>query len=218
LTARRLLSALVAHGLVGVLAPIGLLWLFLGIADEIPERGTLVRIDDAVARWLEAHGTEAGETVFFWISQLGSTLLAVLVVAAILWLAWHRERRDAIALAIVSSGGFLLGTALKMIFHRGRPETATEFITRQSWSFPSGHALNSVVSYGFLTMLVLERIPDGRTRVTVAAAAAILIGTIGFSRLYLGVHYLSDVLGGWIAGAAWLIVSVSAYRYTTQRL
>jgi membrane-associated phospholipid phosphatase len=201
-----------AHAIAGVLATMALLWLFATIADEIPEHGSLVRVDIAVARWLEAHGTESGETVFFWISYLGAPVLIASVVAAILWFARRRDWRTSAAIAITSGGGVLLSSLLKLVFHRGRPETATEFITRQTWSFPSGHAMNSMISYGFLAMLLLERTTDRRRRIAIVVVAAILIGAIGFSRLYLGVHYLSDVVGGWLAGAAWLLVCVSGYR------
>jgi undecaprenyl-diphosphatase len=204
---------LTAHLLAGALATIGLTWLFLAMAEEIPEQSTQVQVDQAIARWLEAHGTEPGETILSVVSSFGAPVLVALVVGTILYFAWRRDRLTAVALALTSGGGVLLSNVLKLVFHRGRPATAIEFITTPTWSFPSGHALNSVVSYGFLTMLLLERIHDRRNQVAVILAAVIIIIAVGFSRLYLGVHYLSDVTGGWIAGAAWLIVCASAYRF-----
>jgi membrane-associated phospholipid phosphatase len=205
------------HVLAGALATIGLTWLFLGIADEIPERSTMVQVDTLIAGWLEAHGTEPGETILSWVTDFGAPILVALVVAAVVYFAWRREWRTAIALALTSGGGVVLSNVLKTVFHRGRPATVVEFIPHPSWSFPSGHALNSVVSYGFLVVLLLERVHDTRKRVAVVLAAAVMIIAIGFSRLYLGVHYLSDVTGGWIAGAAWLLVCVSAYRLAPGR-
>jgi undecaprenyl-diphosphatase len=205
------------HLLVGGLATIGLTWLFLGIAEEIPERSRMVQVDTGIARWLEAHGTEPGETILSWVTTFGAPVLVALVVAAVLYFAWRREWRTAIALALTSSGGVVLSNVLKVVFHRGRPATVVEFIPHPSWSFPSGHALNSVVSYGFLTLLLLERIRDGRQRIAVVLAALVMIIAIGFSRLYLGVHYLSDVTGGWVAGVAWLLVCASAYRLAPGR-
>jgi undecaprenyl-diphosphatase len=206
------------HGVAGMVVTIGLVWLFLAIADEIPEHGTLPRADTAAARWLEAHGTEGGERIFFWVSYLGAPVLAASVAAAVLYFVWRRDWRRAIALAVTSAGGLAVSTVLKLTFHRGRPETATEFITRQSWSFPSGHAMSSMICYGFLTMLLLEEVREPRwRRRAIVAGAAILIGAIGFSRVYLGVHYLSDVVGGWLAGAAWLFVCVSGYRFVQTR-
>jgi membrane-associated phospholipid phosphatase len=205
---------LALHVLAGAVGIVGLTRLFLAIADEIPERSRLVQLDVVLGRWIEAHGTEPGEAILSGVTALGGPLLATVVIVAVLWFAWRREWRSAVALALTSSGGVALSNLLKIIFHRGRPATVVEFIPHPSWSFPSGHALNSVVSYGFLTILLLDRITDRRKRAAVVIAAAILILAIGFSRLYLGVHYLSDVTGGWIAGGAWLLVCVSAYRLT----
>jgi undecaprenyl-diphosphatase len=208
---------LALHVVAGTIGIVGLTWLFLAIADEIPEQSRLVQVDQMIGRWLEAHGTEPGEAILSAVTTLGAPLLYAVVIVAVLWFAWRREWRPAIALALTTAGGVALSNLLKVIFHRGRPATVVEFMPHPSWSFPSGHALNSVVSYGFLTMLLLDRITDHNKRVAVVLGAGIMIIVIGFSRLYLGVHYLSDVTGGWIAGAAWLLVCVSAYRLTPDR-
>ena len=205
------------HAIGGGLATIALTWLFLAIADEIPEHSALARTDILVQGWIQTHGTEFGEKVFFLVSYLGASVLATMVTAVLLWFAWHRNWNRAIAVMLTTSGGLMLSALLKMIFHRGRPETATEFITRKSWSFPSGHSMNSVIAYGFLTVLLLEHVTGHRRRIGIVMVAAILIGAIGFSRVYLGVHYMSDVAGGWIAGAAWLIICAIGYHFTQDR-
>lgn len=204
------------HAVGGGLATIALTWLFLAIADEIPEHSALARTDMFVQRWIEAHGTEWGEKIFLVVSYLGAPVLAAVVVGAVLWFAWRRDWYRTLALALTTIGGVILSDVLKMVFHRGRPETATEFITRQSWSFPSGHSMNSMIGYGFLTVLLLDHVTDRRRRSAIVICAAIVIGTIGFSRVYLGVHYMSDVAGGWIAGAAWLIACTIGYRFTKE--
>jgi len=205
------------HLVGGVAATALLLWLFLAIAEDIPEQGALIRVDQFVGHWLEAHGTEAGETILFWISYLGAPVLVTCVVAAILYFLWEGERRDAFAVAVTCGGGVVVSNILKMIFRRGRPETATEFITRHTWSFPSGHSMNSVIGYGFLAILLLDRVSAHRPRMAIVVATVLLIAAIGFSRLYIGVHYLSDVAGGFIAGAAWLTVCVTGYRFEQRR-
>lgn len=207
-----------AHALGGIVATVALTWLFLAVADEIPEQSMLVRVDTGVARWIEAHGTELGETIFSWVSYLGSPVLVAAVVAALAYFAWRRDWTRVLAVVLTSGGGVIVSHVLKMVFHRGRPETASEFITGQSWSFPSGHAMNSMIGYGFLTLLLLEHVQSPRRRRAALVAVAILIGAVGFSRVYLGVHYLSDVGGGWIAGAAWLIVCASGYHFARRRL
>jgi undecaprenyl-diphosphatase len=195
-----------------------LLWGFFAIVDEIPERGSMVRLDVAVARWLETHGTEWGESIFSRVSWLGAPALTVIIVAAVVAFAWRREWLPAGALALASIGGSVLDNVLKPLFHRGRPETAWEFVSHPSWSFPSGHAMNSIVGFGFLAMLLLERQPRRPIRIAILTAAVLLIAVIGFSRLYLGVHYLSDVVGGYLAGAVWLLVCIAGYRVDRARL
>jgi undecaprenyl-diphosphatase len=134
----------------------------------------------------------------------------------VLFLAARREWLRAAALAIAGLGGTLLNNVLKLIFHRGRPEFATEFITHQSWSFPSGHAMNSLVGYGFLAYLLLESTTDRRARIAILVATTIVVGLVGFSRLYLGVHYPSDVIAGFLAGGIWLLVCITGYRFAKQ--
>jgi len=211
-------SYLALHLLGGLAATALLLWLFLAIAEDIPEHGTLIRVDFAVTRWFEAHSTEWGEQIFVWLSYLGAPALVACVVATIGYLLWKRDRRDALALAVTCGGGVIASNILKLVFRRGRPETATEFVTRHTWSFPSGHSMNSIIGYGFLTILLLDRVTQPHRRMAIIVAAALLIGGIGFSRLYLGVHYLSDVGGGFIAGAAWLTVCVTGFRFAQRRV
>ncbi|HET9010791.1 MAG TPA: phosphatase PAP2 family protein [Gemmatimonadaceae bacterium] len=209
---------LAAHVAGGTLAVVVLTWIFLFIADEIPEPSALVGVDRFVSAWMESHGTEPGERILHAVSYLGAPGLFAIVVVVVAWLSWRRDWLAASALVATTASGMFLDSVLKFVFHRGRPETAIEFIRRASWSFPSGHAMNSMIGYGFLTVLLLEHVRDARRRAAIVIAAALLIGVIGFSRLYLGVHYLSDVTGGWLAGGAWLIVCASGYRFARARL
>lgn len=206
------------HSALGVLACIIMVWAFAYIADEIPEQSVLVRVDDSVIAWLQRHGTEAGEAIFHAVSWLGAPVIAACVIIATLTFAFRGDWLRAIALALATLGGTALNNLLKAIFHRGRPEFANEFIVHQSWSFPSGHAMGSMVCYGFLAYLLLERVHRRGVRVAIRAAATILIVAIGYSRVYLGVHYPSDVLGGYLAGATWLIVCITGYRFAAGHI
>ena len=202
----------------GVLLTMVLVWAFAAIADEIPEQGRLVEFDVALTRWIHTHDTEYGESIFQAISWLGAPALAVVLTIAALGWARARDWARVTAVLMAGVGGLLLNYLLKAVFHRGRPEFATEFITRQSWSFPSGHAMESLAAYGMLAFLLIgqRRAPVHRRALT--GAAILLIGAIGVSRVYLGVHYLSDVVGGWLAGGAWLLVCITAYRFIQARL
>lgn len=107
--------------------------------------------------------------------------------------------------AAAFAGGGLLDEVLKLVIQRPRPPYATAFLHHYSWSFPSGHAMGSLIGYGMLAyVLVVLWIHARRTQISVVLGAALLIVPIGLSRLYLGVHYFSDVVGGYAAGPLWL--------------
>lgn len=200
----------------GVLLAAGSLWAFVAIAGEIPERSRMVRTDLFIASWLERVGTERGESIFARVSWLGAPFLSAVLVVAIIVFTYRRDWLRAGALAAAGVGGTLLNYGLKALFHRGRPEYASEFIHRVSYSFPSGHAMDSLVVYGFLAFLLLERTTSAVQRRLVVAGAIVLIVAIGFSRMYLGVHYLSDVVGGVLAGMVWLMVCIAGYEFARR--
>ncbi len=208
---------LALHAAVGVVLAIGSLWAFVAIAGEIPEQSRMVRTDQSIASWLERVSTERGESIFAMVSWLGAPLLSVLLLVAIIAFAYRRDWLRAGALATAGIGGTLLNYGLKALFHRGRPENASEFIHRVSYSFPSGHAMDSLVVYGFLAFLLLERTASTVRRRLIVAGAIVLIGAVGFSRMYLGVHYLSDVVGGFLAGTVWLLVCIAGYEFGRAR-
>ena len=205
------------HGIGGALLVAACLWIFAAIADAIPERGGLVHFDQFAERWLQLHGTETGESIFSYVSLLGAPVLIAVITIAILAYAYRRDWRRAVGLLTASAGGALLNYLLKMVFHRGRPEFATEFISRSTWSFPSGHAMDSVAGYGFLVFLLLQHPHSTARRRAIIVAYLVLVGAVGYSRVYLGVHYASDVIGGWVAGAAWLVVCMTGYRLPLSR-
>ena len=209
---------LYVHALAGGALVAAFLWIFMAIADAFPEQGAIARFDGAATAWLQLHGTETGERFFFVMSWFGAQVLVATLAVALMVLARRREWMRVGALAVAAGGGALLNYILKAGFHRGRPEYATEFISRATWSFPSGHAMNSLVGYGFLAFLVLEHTHSSARRNLTIAGTAVLVGLIGYSRVYLGVHFVSDVIGGFIAGAAWLVVCISGYQFARLRL
>ena len=108
------------------------------------------------------------------------------------------------------AGGGLLDVVLKLVIRRPRPPGAAAFLQHFSWSFPSGHAMASLIGYGMLAyVLTLLWIHHRSAQIAVVLGAALLIIAIGFSRLYLGVHYFSDVVGGYAAGVLWLSACIS---------
>jgi membrane-associated phospholipid phosphatase len=202
------------HGVVGLVLAIACVWIFVALADEIPEKGWMARVDTNVTGWLQAHGTETGESVFSVVSLLGAQVLSVLLVAVAVILLVRRDWRHLAMLAVTCGGGALLNLGLKQVFRRQRPSFASEFSVT-SWSFPSGHAMDSLIVYGMLAYWLADRFPSARR--AIAAAAVALIALIGFSRVYLGVHYLSDVIAGYTAGSIWLLACINAYRFAERR-
>ena len=146
------------------------------------------------------------------VSWLGSPVLFVVDLGVAAWLAMHRERRLLAFWLSAILGGLVLDEVLKLAFHRTRPTVASEFISRHSWSFPSGHALNSLVGYWALAFLLRKHYTTPRARAAITACTVLLVAAIGFSRLYLGVHYLSDVTAGYLAGMAWVLACIVAER------
>jgi undecaprenyl-diphosphatase len=112
--------------------------------------------------------------------------------------------------AISQGGSALLNYVMKIAFARARPDGADPTVYASGWSFPSGHALGSLIGYGMLAyVLIVLWIHRPRAQLAVALGAALLIVAIGLSRLYLGVHYFSDVVGGYAAGVLWLSACIS---------
>lgn len=208
---------LAAHVLAGALLAALLVWGFASLADAVGDNARIVAADAGLTRWIQAHDTEWGETFFTGVSLLGAPLLGAIIVIAALVYARRREFIRAAALPMAWVSATALNTLLKQLFHRGRPEYATEFITRASWSFPSGHAMESMVGYGMLLGVMLHSIHGPTRRRLAIAGTALLVSLIGVSRVYLGVHYLTDVIAGWLAGAAWLLVCVTAYHFAMRR-
>ncbi|MEP6494277.1 MAG: phosphatase PAP2 family protein [bacterium] len=202
------------HATVGLAIAALCAWAFSAIADEFPENGAMARVDLAVTNWLQLHGTERGETIFWWVSLLGAPVLIGTVCVVTGVFVFRRDWRNLAVLATTCAGGAILNAVLKLAFHRERPTFAAEFVTG-SWSFPSGHAMDSLIVYGLFSYWIGRAFPT--SRVLVRIGATVLVLAIGFARIYLGVHYLSDVLAGYCAGFVWLVVSITAYQFAERR-
>lgn len=197
------------HAAVGLLLAIACVWAFLSIAEDLPEHGRMVHVDHRVTLWLQAHGTEWGESIFWTVSLFGSPILYTVLVAVAIGFIARRKWRHLAILVITCGGGWILNALLKLTFHRMRPEFAAEF-SASGWSFPSGHAMDSLISYGLLTYWLRDRYRRWQTPILLGAM--LLIALIGYSRIYLGVHYLSDVVAGYCAGGVWLAVCITGYQ------
>lgn len=147
------------------------------------------------------------------VTGLGSAAVLVLIAtAAVGFLALLRRWSDALLLLIAVCGGQVLSSLLKLGIDRPRPDLVPHLAQVQTLSFPSGHAMMSAITYLTLGSLVARIVPGRATKVYVGTLAVLLTLLVGFSRIYLGVHWPSDVLGGWCAGFAWATLCWLAAR------
>jgi membrane-associated phospholipid phosphatase len=183
---------------------------FSKLAEEMVS-GTLVSIDGTVAVWLHGHATEFRTALLSTVTQLGGTeaLMTVTFVAAF-GLLLQRRVAHAALMGAALGGGELLNWALKATFERPRPAFADPLATAAGFSFPSGHAMISLTVYGALAFVAAASVRSRRAQVLVGVSALVLVVAIGFSRIYLGVHYASDVLAAYAAGLAWLMLCALA--------
>lgn len=147
------------------------------------------------------------DRVMLAITALGNAEVAVLVfLITVIMLWWRHARREALMFILAGGGSVMLNLGLKLLFQRPRPELWSPLITEHTYSFPSGHALQGAVLYGALSYLLAIRFP--RFANCLYGGAMLLVGAIGLSRLYLGVHWPLDVLAGWSVGFLWLLISL----------
>ena len=188
----------------------GGLLVFVQLADETGE-GKTHAFDMAFLSALREPGRSAEPLGPHWLTtsardltSLGSTtVLVFLGLAAIGFLMLQRRRAAALLVLASVGGGLALSNGLKLVFQRARPEEAFRAVEATQYSFPSGHALISTVTYLTLGALVAHAIRERGLKLYIQSLAVLLALVIGVSRIFLGVHWATDVLGGWAIGGAW---------------
>lgn len=174
------------------------------VVDEVFRESRPVAGDLALLRLVQGWQDPSLTRLMTGLTELASLrFVALAALAMILVLVARRRWVDGVTTAVVTAGGGILVELLKLVFHRPRPSLFPPLLAETGYSFPSGHALVAFSFYGLLAYLLLR---GGRTapRKLGAALLLLLIGLIGLSRIYLGVHWPTDVLGGWVTGGAWL--------------
>lgn len=206
-TAFRYLGAV---AVLGFLIAIGATIAFVELADEIGAEESIAAFDAALAAALREHASHDMLQAFAFVTHLGDqNVLIVLSVCTFVYLL-HRSRwLLSAAWLIATASGALLNVLLKQIFERSRPIHDHGLLTETSWSFPSGHASGSTLIYGLLAYL-LVRHAKAAFHIPIALVSITLIIFVGSSRVILQVHYLSDVLAGYISAAAWVAICIAA--------
>ena len=164
----------------------------------------LQAIDEGILFFCENHHSPIGNIVMAFATRLGNPAIMFSIMGAIAMLFWLAgRRRTALILLLASLLGPAIGQGIKYVIRRERPDVAWRLIDRpKSPSFPSGHALNTMALYGAVALLTSRHLRRRIARVAVLVVGFLLPMLIGMSRVYLGVHYPSDVLAGWTGGLA----------------
>jgi undecaprenyl-diphosphatase len=209
--------------LAGVVATGGL-WGFVEMA-EVARDGAAHGFDTQILLAFREAGRPDDPVGPLWlegavrdITSLGSTAVLVLVTAAaIFYLALIRKWLEALLVLIAVGGGQILSSLLKLGIDRPRPDLVPHLVDVQTLSFPSGHAMLSAVTYLTLGSLLAGIVPGKATKIYVLGVAVLITLMVGASRVYLGVHWPSDVLAGWSAGFAWAMLCWLAARWLLRR-
>jgi undecaprenyl-diphosphatase len=209
--------------LVELLAGVTSLWMFVAIAGRVTE-GSTTAFDEAVLLWLRRPtdlapvGPDWLVTSALELTTLGSATVLVCVILIVVGYLGLQRRFAALWIVLAStSGGMLLSTILKSVFARSRPTVVPHLAEVSSWSFPSGHSMLSAVVYLTLGALLARVTPQRATKIYFLSVAALLTFLIGLTRVYVGIHYPTDVLAGWSAGLLWALLCGAVARRLQQR-
>jgi undecaprenyl-diphosphatase len=190
----------------------GALWGFAELADEVSD-GETHAFDETVLLAFRTPGDLARPVGPEWLPYVardltaigGATVLVMLTLAAIGYLLLRRKGGAAMFITASVLGGTLLSSLLKNVFERTRPDVVPHLMEATSASFPSGHSMLAMVTYLTLGSVLAEVHPNRRFKVYILSWAVFLSLLVGWSRIYLGVHWPTDVLGGWCLGSAWAL-------------
>jgi len=210
--------------IVGLLVVVAGTWGFFALAGLVLE-GDTQRFDDRIIRALRRTDDPATPIGPFWmeevgrdITALGSVSLIVLVAGSVIGFLGLDRKFGAMWFVLgATTTGLALSVALKALFRRPRPEVVPHLMKAFSSSFPSGHSMMSAVVYLTLGVLLVQLVPQRRLKFYFLAIAVILTGLVGVSRVYMGVHYPTDVLAGWTAGLVWAILCWLVQRALQRR-
>ncbi|MFI9511138.1 phosphatase PAP2 family protein [Nocardia sp. NPDC052566] len=202
--------------------PLGVVAAVLALVALVPTVGVLTgggltAIDGPVHRWAIEHRSDALTPIAKVITTLGNTpVMTAVVVLACLAAARRRQWRTLVLVAATGIGAQVLIVVGKLLVGRARPPRGDRLVAVSDLSFPSGHSLGAAAVVGVVACLLAARTRARVARGAVLACATIFVVAVGLSRIYLGVHWPTDVLGGWAIGALWLTLCLIAYRYNSS--
>ncbi len=199
------------HLTIGTVILIGAAWLFGGIVEDLITGDPLILVDGFISEWFRSHATPRFTMGMHFASELASTVAVSSLFALMSCvLLWQRRWYWLLGLVMVVPGGMLLNVLLKELFGRARPGWSDPLMALTDNSFPSGHTMMATIIYGFVATCLMLRIKSWPWRFFIAAITISLVFLVALSRMYLGAHYLSDVLAAMAAGLAWLALCLTA--------
>lgn len=190
--------------------------LFLWFASEVAE-GETVAFDNAVREWVHSFASVSVTRFFIGVTFLGSTAMVVMLgTLSVLAFLVIKDRGAAAVLAIIVAGEGVLSVLIKDYYARSRPEPYFGYSIPASYSFPSGHSFASFCLYITLAWLISRRLKSTAAAIALWTAAILIVLLVGLSRIYLGVHYPTDVLAGYLAAALWSSLILFGYHKRRQ--
>jgi membrane-associated phospholipid phosphatase len=204
--------------ILGLLVLIAAGLLFLGMAEDVVSGDQITFVDAQLAAWFHVHATPLFTQFMLVVSNLQG-ILAMSIYALLfgIFLLRKKQRYWLFALALAVPGGMLLNVMMKQIFNRARPGFTDPLVTLTTYSFPSGHVAGATLFYGVFAAYLIIHISKWRWRIAVVVMAILLVTLVALSRLYLGAHYLSDVLAAAAEGVAWLALCLTITHILWQR-
>jgi len=207
------------HLTIGLFVSIAALLLFGMLTEDVVHHESLTAVDLAFTSWIRAHSTPFGDRVAVVVSYAGGSE-AMTIIGLVVAVALARRRAWIMFYGWIAAfaGGGVLDWLLKRIIRRPRPIGADRFLNGFSFSFPSGHSMGSLIGFGMFAYVLITFWPPARRYPgVVVLAAVVLFLLVGWSRLYLGVHYLSDVIAGFAGGIVWLSACVTGIEFAARR-
>lgn len=206
----RLFSLLLKVRIGGLLLAGFSLWVFAQIAEEVLEAESYA-FDTNILLTVRSWHSPLLDIAMLGITFIGDPLV-LLIICLILgaWLVRRKQKSEATTLAVAAIGAIGLNVLLKQLFSRDRPALWDRVVDVGQYSFPSGHAMVSMVIYGFIGYILATRYR--RQQLWIIGLTTLLVTAIGFSRLYLGVHWPTDIIAGYAAGLVWLIACISSSK------
>jgi undecaprenyl-diphosphatase len=204
---RKLFGALL---LVGFAAALVTTFGLVELHDEILKASFQQR-DQSLQSWVHGFARPSLTDMmrgFSWIGSPFALTPSVALAAGLLW--WRGLKDDAVLVAAAALGGVALDEVMKLHFKRLRPDVPWAFVHEQSFSFPSGHSVLAIVMYGVIVYKTQDKLHSQWAKATLMVGALLMVTGIGLSRVYLGVHYPSDVAGGYFVGAVWLAAVIGS--------